>query len=100
MEALSPLEKKLLLFLEKHNGKAQPGEIEMELVKVMNAASWLQSKGLVEMEEKLIKEYEITKEGEKFLAEGLPEKKWMEKFEASIWRKLKKKWGAKKQLLQ
>lgn len=74
MEALSPLEKKLLLELKKFNGKASPEEIDMELVKAMNASAWLQSKGLVKTEEKLLKEYVLTEEGEKFLEDGLPEK--------------------------
>ncbi|MCD6513161.1 MAG: phenylalanine--tRNA ligase subunit alpha [Thermoplasmata archaeon] len=75
MEALSPLEKKLLLELQRHDGSAAPEEIDMELVKTMNAASWLQSKRLVNMEERLVKEYELTDEGRRFLEEGLPEKK-------------------------
>ena len=75
MEVLSPMEKKLLLELEKHGGEAKPEEIDMELVKIMNAASWLQSKKIVGIKEKLIKEYEITEEGKKFLEYGLPEKK-------------------------
>ena len=56
MEVLSPLEIKLLIELEKHNGKASPDKIDMELVKVMNAASWLQSKGLIQTG-KLLKQY-------------------------------------------
>jgi len=78
VETLSPLEKKLLLELERHGGKARVENIDMEMVKIMNAAAWLQSKGLVGMEEKLVKEYELTEEGEKFLKEGLPEKKILE----------------------
>ncbi|HEC77271.1 MAG TPA: phenylalanine--tRNA ligase subunit alpha [Thermoplasmatales archaeon] len=74
MDVLSPLEKKLLIALEKNKGRISPEKSGMELVKTMNSASWLQSKGLVEVEEKLISEYELTEEGKKFLEEGLPEK--------------------------
>ncbi len=106
MEALSLLEKKLLIELQKNNGKVEPEKVNMELVKVMNASAWLQSKGLVIMEERIIKEYDITKEGEKFLKEGLPEKKVEEKkveeIEKEIGKKnasiaigwiIRKKWG-------
>jgi len=75
METLSPIEKKLLVELEKHGGKASPQEIDMEMVKIMNAVSWLQSKKLARIEEKLEKKYEITEEGKRFLNEGLPEEK-------------------------
>jgi len=93
METLSPLEKKLLLELQKKGGKAEPEEIDMELVKVMNAASWLQSKGLVGIEEKYIKEYELTEEGKKFIEEGLPEKKILKGIEKIKVEELEKKYG-------
>ncbi len=92
MEVLSPIEKKLLLELEKHDGKAKPEEIDMEMVKVMNAVSWLQSKKLVSIEEKLAKEYEITEEGKKFLKEGLPEEKIFD-FDGQPIRKVEEKFG-------
>ncbi|RLF46836.1 MAG: phenylalanine--tRNA ligase subunit alpha [Thermoplasmata archaeon] len=95
MEILSPLEKKLLLLLEKHGGKAEPEQLEMELVKVMNAASWLQSKGLVETEEKLIKEYELTEEGERFLKEGLPEKNLLKGLKKASLEEIENKLGRK-----
>ncbi len=75
METLSPLEKQLLVELANKNGRASVEEIGIDRVKAMNAASWLQSKGLVITEEKIVKEYSLTPEGEKFLKEGLPEKK-------------------------
>lgn len=92
MEALSPIEKKLLLQLSKRNGKAKPEEIEMELVKTMNAVSWLQSKRLVSIEEKLVKEYEITEEGKRFLEEGLPEEKIFD-FDGEPIKKIEEKFG-------
>lgn len=74
MDILSPLEKKLLMALERNNGEIEPEKSGMELVKTMNAASWLQSKGMVKIEEKLVSEYELTEEGMKFIKDGLPEK--------------------------
>lgn len=79
MKSISKNEKKVLLILEKLNGKASPEEILKEgfdeLVKVMNASSWLQSKGLVDMKEKVETTYSLSKEGEKFLSKGFPERK-------------------------
>ena len=95
MEALSPLEKKLLIELQKNDGKIKPEKIDMELVKVMNAAAWLQSKGLVKTSENIIKEYEITEEGEKFLKEGLPEKRILKDVEKIEIETLEKKFGKK-----
>lgn len=95
MEALSPMEKQLLLLLKEKEGRAKPEEIEIELVKVMNAASWLQSKGLLRMEERLIKEYELTKEGERFLKEGLPEKILITKYDGKNIEEIEKEMGKK-----
>ena len=95
METLSPMEKQLLLILKEREGKAKPEEIEMELVKVMNAASWLQSKGLVKMEERLIKEYELTEEGKRFLKEGLPEKILIAKYDGKSIEEIEKEMGKK-----
>ncbi|MBC7080851.1 MAG: phenylalanine--tRNA ligase subunit alpha [Thermoplasmatales archaeon] len=91
MEILSPLEKQLLIKLADKNGKASIEEIEMDMVKAMNAVSWLQSKGLVITEEKIVKEYSLTPEGEKFLKDGLPEKK----IEEGEIRELEEKFGKK-----
>ena len=93
MEALSPMEKKLLLFLGKHGGRAMPEDVDMEMVKTMNAASWLQSKGLVKMEERLFKEYEITEEGKRFLEEGLPERRIFKGVKKISLRELEEKFG-------
>src|SRR2546428_896443 len=62
---LSYLEKKVLLALGKRL-KASPEEIRTagnfrELVEVMNAASWLQAKGLVTMKERIAHSYRLTK---------------------------------------
>ena len=76
-ERLSNMEKEVLIALRDRGGEASPEELVekgMEMVRVMNASSWLQSKGLVKIREGIEKSYSLTKEGEKFLKEGLPEK--------------------------
>jgi len=82
VETLSVAEKKILLALDKHDGAASPDELMeatgLEQVRVMNASSWLESKGLAEMEEDLESSYELTDEGERFLEQGLPEVQVME----------------------
>src|SRR6059036_2584163 len=62
---LSYLEKKVLLALGKLQ-KASPEELRgagkfRELVEVMNAASWLQSKGLVTMKERVVHSYRLAR---------------------------------------
>ncbi|MFO8133675.1 MAG: phenylalanine--tRNA ligase subunit alpha [Thermoplasmatota archaeon] len=77
VETLSTAEKKVLLALDERGGRASPDELmeatDLEQVKVMNASSWLQSKGLAAMEEDLESSYQVTGEGQRFLQEGLPE---------------------------
>src|SRR3989442_5278407 len=62
---LSYLEKKVLLTLGKRK-KATPEELKSagkfrELVEVMNAASWLQAKGLVTMKERILHTYRLAR---------------------------------------
>ena len=75
---LSLYEKEVLLALHSFKGKATPEDIAKKnvgsLVKVMNASSWLQSKGLVDINERLEITYSLTKEGKKFLTQGMPER--------------------------
>ncbi len=77
VETLSTAEKKVLLALDERDGRASPDELMeatgLEQVKVMNASSWLQSKGLAAMEEDLESSYQVTGEGQRFLEEDLPE---------------------------
>jgi len=75
---LSNNEKKVLLTLNILNGNASPIEIFKsndfnDLVEVMNASSWLQSKKLINIKEIFQKLYSLDSEGEKFLKKGLPE---------------------------
>src|SRR2546428_2422072 len=62
---LSYVEKKVLLALGKLQ-KGSPEEIQAagkfrELVEVMNAASWLQAKGLVTMKERVLHSYRLPR---------------------------------------
>src|SRR2546422_2029848 len=62
---LSYLEKKVLLALGELQ-KASPEELRAagkfrELVEVMNAASWLQAKGLVTMKERVVHSYRLPR---------------------------------------
>ncbi len=81
---LSPLEKKVLLVLEKLQGKASPETILKEGdfsqdVEVMNAASWLQSKNIVTIEEQVKTVYALGSDGEEFIKNGLPERRALRK---------------------
>jgi len=74
---LSYLEKKVLLALEKPK-KATPEELRTagkfrELVEVMNAASWLQAKGLVTMKERVVHTYRLARPD--VARRSLPERK-------------------------
>ena len=77
LEGLSHQEKKVLLSLQDRSGSATPeqlfekGDFE-QLVEVMNASSWLQSKGLIRIEEQALKQYAIN--DREALFEGLPER--------------------------
>ncbi|MFW6305554.1 MAG: phenylalanine--tRNA ligase subunit alpha, partial [Candidatus Saliniplasma sp.] len=75
---LSYLEKKTLLALDDLDGKASPDEIMKsgdfdEKVQVMNAVSWLESKGLVHVSEKVKKYYSLVKKS--LAKKDLPERK-------------------------
>ncbi|MDI6917757.1 MAG: phenylalanine--tRNA ligase subunit alpha [Thermoplasmatales archaeon] len=77
MTELSPNEKKVLLAVK--DDCITPEKIGektgLEMVAVMSAASWLKSKGLVEIKEEAVANYSVSEEGEKYIKEGLPERK-------------------------
>jgi phenylalanyl-tRNA synthetase alpha chain len=80
VKELSQNEKKVLLALQKLYGKGSPQEIvqlgDFSLdVEVSNAASWLQSKKLVVIENIIKTVYSLGKEGKRFVEKGLPEKR-------------------------
>lgn len=74
---LSYHEKRVLLSLKDHH-KSSPEEIRArgkfkELVEVMNAASWLQAKGLVTMKERIVRSYRLK--DQRVARRPLPERK-------------------------
>ena len=76
-EELSYFEKKVLLALGKLK-KASPEEIRAAgkfraVVEVMNAASWLQAKGLVSMKERIVRSYRLARPG--IARRSLPERR-------------------------
>lgn len=82
---LSYLEKRVLLVL-KELKRATPEDIQRkgrfrELVEVMNAASWLQAKGLVTMKERLVRRYALARPGG--ARRQLPERKALKALVAS-----------------
>jgi phenylalanyl-tRNA synthetase alpha chain len=83
IKELSQSEKKVLLALKDLKGRGSPkeifesGDFDQE-VEVANAASWLQSKKLVNINDNIRTVYSLGKEGKRFLKEGFPEKKVLE----------------------
>lgn len=76
-EELSHLEKCTLLALEELGGKAAPKEIKdagdfQQEAQVMNSLSWLSSKGLVEVDEKVTRYYKLAKKS--VASKELPER--------------------------
>ncbi len=80
IKELSQNEKKVLLALKKLHGTGSPedifknGDFDQD-VEVANAASWLQSKKLVTIEDHVTTVYSLGKEGKRFLENGFPEKR-------------------------
>ncbi|MCL2318165.1 MAG: phenylalanine--tRNA ligase subunit alpha [Methanomassiliicoccaceae archaeon] len=77
IDGLSYNERKLLLALEKMKGSSSPSELIKEgifalEVEVMGAASWLESKGLVKIDEKVQKFFEVSDKNA--VIKGLPER--------------------------
>jgi len=80
IKELSQNEIKVLLTLKKLKGEASPEDITKngdfnQEVEVMNASSWLQSKKLVKINDRIKTVYSLESEGKQFLKNGLPEKR-------------------------
>ncbi len=78
LEGLSHSEKKVLVALQKLEGRASPEKVFeagdfQQLVEVMNAASWLQSKGALDIEESARKAYALRDRS--LLEKGVPERR-------------------------
>ncbi|MBA3043873.1 phenylalanine--tRNA ligase subunit alpha [archaeon] len=80
---LSPNEKKVLIAVK--DDCITPEKIAeksgLEMVAVMSASSWLKSKGLVEIKEKISVFYSLDIDGKEYLKTGLPEKRILNKME-------------------
>ncbi|HUS99279.1 MAG TPA: phenylalanine--tRNA ligase subunit alpha [Candidatus Thermoplasmatota archaeon] len=80
LKELSQNEKKVLLALKKLHGKGslkeifRTGDFSLD-VEISNAASWLQSKKLVLIDNTITTIYSLGKEGKRFVEKGLPEKR-------------------------
>jgi phenylalanyl-tRNA synthetase alpha chain len=80
IKELSQTEKKVLLALKKLHGKGSPEEIFKtggfaQDVEIANAASWLQSKKLVTVDNHIKTVYSLGKEGKRYVEKGLPERR-------------------------
>jgi len=80
IKELSNNEKKVLVTLNQLKGKANVEEIKKtggfsQSVEVMNAAVWLKSKNLIEIEEKTRILYALDSEGLQYVNKGLPERR-------------------------
>ena len=80
MEELSNLEKRVLRAVGAAGGVASPDQVLAregltELVQVMNSASWLQSKGLVNLHDTVEEAVVLTDAGKAAIREGLPERR-------------------------
>jgi len=86
-DSLSMGEKRVLKALEGSHGQTPASIMELggfkELVEVMNAASWLQSKGLVDIKEEVVYRVSLDKEGELYIKEGFPERRLLKALEVS-----------------
>lgn len=82
---LSNAEKRVLKYL-KMKGSCRVDELDVGLspMEVMHAASWLRSKGLLEIHEEICRSYSLGEEGLDFLRRGLPEKRLLEKTESPM----------------
>ncbi|MCG2825806.1 MAG: hypothetical protein L6265_04340, partial [Thermoplasmatales archaeon] len=83
MIELSPNEKKVLIAVK--DDCITPEKIAeksgLEMVAVMSASSWLKSKGLAEIKEKISVFYSLDIDGKEYLKTGLPEKRILNKME-------------------
>jgi phenylalanyl-tRNA synthetase alpha chain len=78
-DSLSTGEKKVLKVLAEEPSETPEKILDKggfrELVEVMNAASWLQSKGLVKIEERVHHKVSLDDEGRYFIEHGFPERR-------------------------
>ena len=75
---LHPFERKVLPLLVKDNEfKALVDKSGLKDIEVMRALQWLQNKDLVQLKEDVNEVIVLDKNGEKYLKEGMPEKRFL-----------------------
>jgi len=76
MVQISDAEYKVLLAIQSHGGEARESELSITGLserEIASAISWLEVKGLIDVEKKETKIYTLSEEGRRYLKEGLPE---------------------------
>ena len=78
-QQLHPLERKVVPFLARFSSfNDLVSQSNMKDVEVMRALQWLENKGVLKINEKVVELVELSKNGEKYKKDGLPEKRFLE----------------------
>lgn len=86
IDTLHPLERKVLPVLDKISDfSGIVSETKLKEVEVMRALQWLQNKGVVKLKEELKEVVDLGKNGKRYLKEGLPERKFLNKISSGDW---------------
>ena len=78
IEKLHPLERKVLPFLKLKNVKEIIEKSGMQEIEVMRALQWLENKDVLKINIEIKENVYLGKNGEKYLKEGLPERRFLE----------------------
>ena len=79
---IHPKARKLLQKLAEKGGKVREEDlVGMSHADIIRPARWLEEKGLIKIDEKKVKEYELTEKGEEAFDSGLPEEILLKKLE-------------------
>ena len=83
-ESLHPLEKKVLPFLDKYKDLVSLQEAsKLKDVEIMRALQWLGNKNALKLKSQTKAIISLDKNGEKYIKEGLPEKRFLKSIENS-----------------
>lgn len=78
VEKLHPLERKVLPFLKLKNVKDIIEKSGMQEIEVMRALQWLENKDVLKINTEIKENVYLGENGEKYLKEGLPERRFLE----------------------
>ncbi len=78
IEKLHPLERKVLPFLKLKNVKEIIEKSGMQEIEVMRALQWLENKDVLKINIEIKENVYLGENGEKYLKEGLPERRFLE----------------------